>query len=237
MAQQLATMRTPAAYAGVASYAQKHTGDAAGAAYLALGHAYLTDKRFTEAAASLHQAGAASEVLADYATFLAARADHEAGNDSAAESLLRGFAARFPESVFDVEAPELEATVLLGMKDATGAQRVLAAGAHGAAVDRPGYQLARGQVSLALGQTAEANRVFKELLLGHPLSQEAEIARARLTASGAEETLTATELRSLGDAYYNAGRYGLAADQYHALARQTGLPEQTRAGFAGYAGR
>ena len=44
------------------------------------------------------------------------------------------------------------------------------------------------------------------------------MARARLTEMGAEATLTAAELRSLGDAYYNAGRYGEAAEQYRALA-------------------
>ena len=72
MAQQLANLRTPAAYEGVSSYARKHTGDAAAAAYLALGHAYLTDRRFAEASANLHQARQASDVLADYADFLAA---------------------------------------------------------------------------------------------------------------------------------------------------------------------
>ena len=41
MAQQLATLRTPAAYAGVTQWAHEHTGEAAAAAYLALGHAYL----------------------------------------------------------------------------------------------------------------------------------------------------------------------------------------------------
>ncbi|MFP5204981.1 MAG: hypothetical protein ACLGSH_06480, partial [Acidobacteriota bacterium] len=41
MAQQLATLRTPAAYAGVTAYANRHSGDAAAAAHLALGHAYL----------------------------------------------------------------------------------------------------------------------------------------------------------------------------------------------------
>jgi soluble lytic murein transglycosylase len=232
MAQQLSTMRTPAAYVGVASYAQKHTGDAAAAAYLALGHAYLTDRRFAEASANLHQARQASDVLADYSDFLAARSDHEAGNEAAAEALLHGFIQKYPESVFDVEAPELEATVLLAMHDLDGAQRVLAAAAHGAASERSGYQLAKGQVALALGQSAEADRLFKDLLLSHPLSPEAEIARARLTASGAEESLTATELRSLGDAYYNAGRYGLAQEQYRALARQTGISQEARAGFA-----
>src|SRR5205823_6382962 len=43
MAQQLAQNRTPAAYSGVASYAATHKGDAAAAAYLSLGHAYLLD--------------------------------------------------------------------------------------------------------------------------------------------------------------------------------------------------
>ena len=48
MAQQLATMRTPAAYAGVA-HTRMPIGRGGAAAYLALGHAYLVDKRFAEA--------------------------------------------------------------------------------------------------------------------------------------------------------------------------------------------
>src|ERR1039458_4349056 len=76
MAQQLATMRTPAAYAGVTKYAHKHNGEAAAAAYLALGHAYLVDKRYAEAAESLRQARLAGDVLADYADFLGAEANH-----------------------------------------------------------------------------------------------------------------------------------------------------------------
>ncbi|HEX3892993.1 MAG TPA: transglycosylase SLT domain-containing protein [Terracidiphilus sp.] len=232
MAQQLATMRSPAAYAGVTSYAQKHTGDAAAAAYLALGHAYLTDRRFAEAANSLHLAHQASDVLADYADFLAARSDHEGGNDVAAETLLHGFVQKYPESVFDVEAPELEATVLLAQHDLSGAERVLAAGAHDGAVDRAGYQLAKAQVALALGKGPEADQEFKDVLLKFPLSAEAETARARLTASGADASLTATELRSLGDAYYNGGRFALAEEQYRALARHAGVADQARAGFA-----
>jgi soluble lytic murein transglycosylase len=232
MAQQLANLRTAAAYEGVTKYARAHTGDAAAAAYLALGHAYLTDRRFAEATADLHQARQSSDVLADYADFLSARSEHEAGNEAAAEALLHGFVEKYPTSVFDVEAPELEATVLLGMHDVTGAQRALTAAIHGPAADRPGYQLARGQVAQSLGQAEEADRIFKDVLLAHPLSPEAEIARAKLTASGAEASLTAAELRSLGDAYYDAGRYALAGEQYHALTRQAGLPEQERQGFA-----
>jgi len=230
MAQQLATMRTPAAYAGVSKYAHQHSGEAAAAAYLALGHAYLLDKRYAEAETSLRQARQAGQELADYADFLGAEAEHDAGNEQAAEALLRGFADRYPDSIFAAGAPELEANVLLSLGDAAGAQRVLAAGADSA--DRVGYQLAQGQVALTLGQTQEAERDFKRLLLGHPLSSEAQIARAKLTAMGAESTLTAAELRSLGDAYYNAGRYEEAAEHYRVLARAPGLDAAARNGFA-----
>ena len=232
MAQQLATLRTPAAYAGVTNYAHQHSGEAASAAYLALGHAYLLDKRYAEAATTLKQAGKTGDALADYADFLAARADHEAGNNSGAETLLRGFTERYPDSIFAVQAPESEANTLLAMGDASGGQRVLAEAADTPSENRPGYQLAQGQVAVALGQTQEAERLFTRLLLGHPLSPEAQVARAKLTAMGAESTLTTVELRSLGDAYYNAGRYAEASEQYHALARQHGLDPFAHDAFA-----
>jgi soluble lytic murein transglycosylase len=232
MAQQLVTLRTPAAYAGVTNYARQHTGEAAAAAYLALGHAYLLDKRYTEAIANLRQARQAGDILGDYADFLAARANQVEGNEAAAEALLRGFTERYPDSIFDAEAPVLEATTLLAMGNAAGAQRVLTSVASEPAADRPGYQLARGQVALTMGKTEDAVGIFKQLLLDHPLSPEAEIARGRLTAAGAEITLTIAELRSLGDAYYKAGRYGEASEQYRVLARQTSLDTQSRNSFA-----
>ncbi len=230
MAQQLATLRTPAAYAGVTKYAHAHAGEAAAAAYLALGHAYLEDKRFAEASENLRLARQAGQELADYADFLDAEADHEAGNESAAEALLHGFSLRYPDSIFIAQVPELEASVQLTLNNPAEAQRVLEANTGSAG--RPGYELAQGEVAAALGQTQQAEQFFKRLLLGHPLSSEALTARARLTAMGAESTLTVTELRSLGDAYYHAGHYGEAAEQYRTLARLSGLDTQARNGFA-----
>jgi len=90
MAQQLATLRTPEAYAGVAAFARGHSSEAAATAYLALGHAYLLDKRYPEAEAALRQSHQAGGELADYADFFAAQASREAGNNAAAEALLRG---------------------------------------------------------------------------------------------------------------------------------------------------
>ena len=104
MAQQLANLRTPEAYAGVTAYA--------------LGHAYLEDKRYAEAESSLRQARQAGEELADYADFLGAEASHDGGDEAAAEVLLHGFMDRYPDSIFDVQVPELEANVLLSMNNA-----------------------------------------------------------------------------------------------------------------------
>jgi soluble lytic murein transglycosylase len=232
MAQQLATMRTPAAYAGVTSYAKKHSGEAAAAAYLALGHAYFLDERYAEAAASFRQARQAGEVLADYADFLGAEANSKAGNRSAAEEQLQGFSERYPDSIFNAQVPELEAETLLAMSDPTAAQKVLVAAEGSASATRPAFVLAQGQVALALGHDQQAQSIFKHLLLDHPLSTEAETALAKLTAMGAETSLTATELRSLGDAYYNSGRYAQASERYHALARSAELSETDRNGFA-----
>jgi len=232
MAQQLATLRTPAAYAGVTAYAHSHTGDAAAAAYLALGHAYLLDKRYAEAESALAQARHADGELSDYVDFLNAEASHAAGDDAAAESILHGFTDRYPESIFDVQAPELEANILLGTGNLTAARQVLAAAAESPAADRSAFQLAEGEVEQALGQQQAAEAVFKKVLLKFPLSPEAQTARAKLTATGAEATLTLAELRSLADAYYSAGRYEEASEQFQALAREQGLDAATRQGFA-----
>jgi soluble lytic murein transglycosylase len=231
MAQQLMTMRTAAAYAGVTGYAQRHTGDASAAAYLALGRAYQQDKRYGDAVTAFREAKQHSEVLGDYADFLAAECLHAQENDTAAEALLKGFNERYPDSIFEVEAPELEANVLLAQGDAVAAQRVLMSVAD-LAKDQPNYELTEAKIAFAIQQNDEALGLFKHLLLSHPLTPEAEVARARLTAMGAESSLTPAELRSLADAYYNAGRYNLAAEQYHALARNMQIDANTRNGFA-----
>ena len=232
MAQQLATMRTPAAYAGVTKYAKLHTGEVAAAAYLALGHAYLLDKRYAEAVTSFHQARQFGDVLGDYADFLDAQASHDGGNDAAAEALLHDFALHYPDSIFNPQAPELEANTLLAMNNAPAAQQVLTQAASLVDSSRPGFQLALGEVAYTQGRRDDAVGIYKRLLLAHPLSQEAQKARARLTSMGAEGTLTTVELRSLGDAYYSAGHYEEAAEQYRALAQKSGLDESARNGFA-----
>jgi soluble lytic murein transglycosylase len=232
MAQQLATLRTPAAYSGVTAYAHAHRGEAASAAYLALGHGYMLDKRYAEAVSSLREAKQAGDSLEDYDDFLAARAYHESDQEAQAEALLKGYKAKYPDSIFVDEVPELEANVLLDMHDAAGAKRVLDAAASDPAAGRAGYQLAAGLVAQAQNENTEAIRIYKGLLLAYPVSTDASIARAKLTNLGAGESLTSDELRTLGDAYYRAGHYEDAGDEYRALAQKANLDQQTRNGFA-----
>jgi soluble lytic murein transglycosylase len=231
MAQQLATMRTPEAFAGVAAYARRNTGEAAAAAYLALGHAYLLDHRYADAVTNLRLSRKAGDDLADYADFLGAEASQSAGDNQAAEVMVHGFADRYPDSVFNKRVPELEAQILLALGRPADARTALAAGEETDAADRLGFKLAQGQVALALGETAAAERIFKDLLAERPLSEQAQTAFARLKQMGAETTLTLAELRSLADAYYNAGRYTEAAEEYRALERTPGLGEGARNGF------
>ncbi len=232
MAQQLATLRTPAAYAAVTAYAHNHTGPAAAAAYLALGHADLLDKRYADAETALARARSADGELADYADFLDAVASHNAGDDAAAERILHGFSARYPDSIFNARTPELEAAVLLALDDRAAAQKVLTAAAGTAAASRPGFELAEAQTELALGEQQAASNAFKRLLMDHPLSAEAETARAKLTAMGAESLLTTDDLRNLAEAYYRAGRYAEAAAQFRTLEHASGFDEHTREGLA-----
>jgi len=230
MAQQLANLRTPEAYAGVAAYARNHTGDAAAAAYLALGHAYMLDKRYAEAATALRQSDEAGGQLDDYAQFLGAQANHLAGNDAAAESLLHGYTDRYPDSIFDEQAPELEASILLALGRVADARQVLAAAQGLAAEDRTGFQLVQGEVALTLNESSAAERIFKEILIAHPLSGEAQQARAKLAAMGVELSLSAAERRSLADAYYGGKRFNDAVEQYRLLANATGESATERNG-------
>ncbi len=232
MAEQLAALRTPEIYTAVAAYARNHTGEAAATAYLALGHAYLLDKKYGEAQAAFHQSRQIGAELTDYSEFLGAQAAHEAGNNAAAEQQLHDFLDRHPDSIFDAQAPELEASVLLAQGDAAAAQKVLDQ-AHGlAAEDRPGFQLEEGEVALALGERNVAERSFHQLMLSHPTSQEGQLARTRLVEMDGESALSTADRRTLADAYYNGGRYGDAAEQYRHLASASDLDSGLRDNYA-----
>jgi soluble lytic murein transglycosylase len=221
MAQELTTMRSPAAYAGVTAYAHAHTGEAASAAYLALGHAYLLDHRYPEAAASFQKANDLGKTMDDYADFLAAQAFMEAGKLSDAESLLTPFATKYPESIFVPRLPVMIANLSLQQNDPGTALRVLHQHESEPVANHADFQLALARANQMTGNVDEAARLYRHIFLTFPLSNEGQQAKTQLSIVGAAAPLTVAERRAHADALYAGGRYADAGEEYRALANDS----------------
>jgi soluble lytic murein transglycosylase len=218
MAQQLATMRSPAAYAGVLAYARAHTGEASAAAYIALGHAYLLDHKYPEAVTAFRQANVQGNALDDYADYLEAQADLQSSNLPQAETILSGFVEKHPDSIFVVSVPVLQANLFLQEGDPQAALRILDAHKGESIANHADYQLALAKTYQMAGRSAEATQMFRRTFLGFPLSYEATQAKTQLAALGATSSLTVEERSHHAEALYNAGRFNDAGEEYHALA-------------------
>src|SRR6202012_1763674 len=179
MDQELTTMRSPAAYAGVTAYAHAHTGEAASAAYLALGHAYLLDHRYPDAAANFQKANTTGTTMDDYADFLAAQAFMQAGKLPQAEALLTGFAAKYPESIFVPRLPVMIAHLSLQQHDPHTALRVLRQHAGDPIAGHAEFQLAMARANQMTGNVEEASRLYRHIFLGFPLSDEGQQAKTQ----------------------------------------------------------
>jgi soluble lytic murein transglycosylase len=223
MAQQLAQNRTPAAYAGVTHYAQTHTGDAAAAAYLALGHAYLLDHRYAEAVSALSHADAAGDALDDYAAYLTAQAELQSNQLPQAEVVLSGFAKKYPDRVFVPQMPVLLANLCLAQGDPQTALHILSEHAGESVANRPDYILALARAQQIAGDSIAAAKSFRHVYLGFPLSPEATQAKTQLQNMGANAPLTVAEREHHANALYAAGRYNEAYDDYRALANDPGV--------------
>jgi soluble lytic murein transglycosylase len=221
MAQELTTMRSPAAYAGVTAYAHAHTGEAASAAYLALGHAYLIDHRYPEAASNFQKANELGKTMDDYADFLAAQAYMEAGKLSDAESLLTEFATKYPESIFVPRLPVMIANLSIEQNDPGTALRVLHQHASEPISNHADFQLALARASQMTGNADEAARLYRHIFLTFPLSNEGQQAKTQLAVVGAAAPLTMAERRAHADALYAGGRYVDAGEEYRALANDS----------------
>jgi soluble lytic murein transglycosylase len=221
MAQELTTMRSPAAYAGVTAWARNRSGEAASAAYLALGHAYLLDHRYPEAVANFQKANAAGKTLDDYADFLAAQAEMESGKLSNAETLLTGFAAKYPQSIFVARLPVMIANLSLDQNDPKTALRVLHEHDADPIASHADFLLALARANQMTGSVDEAARLYRHIFLSFPLSNEGQQAKTQLAVVGAAAPLTVTERRAHADALYAGGRYADAGDEYRALANDS----------------
>lgn len=218
MAQQLGDYRSPAAYTGVEAYARSHSGPAAAAAYLALGHAYLLDHRYPDALDALSRANAAGNQLDDYADYFAAQANLQSNQLPAASAILSTFTTKYPDSIFNAQVPVLEANLLLQQNQPAQAQTLLKNYAGTPLADKPDYLLALARADQATGAAADSLVLLRRLLVTSPLSNEAGIAQKQLQASGQWNSLPASERRHHADALFNGGRFENAGAEYRALA-------------------
>jgi len=150
MARQLLQDRTPAAYAGVESYARSHAKEDAGAlAWLVVGYAHILDHDYTKAIDPLNRAKPNAGDLGDYVNFYLGSSYLQTGQNAEAIAALGEFDKTYPDSLLIRDAHVVYANALLG------------AGRPGEAIavlekDR---EPTRAEVELALGRAYAASGV------------------------------------------------------------------------------
>lgn len=217
MAQQLASTRAAAAYAGVLTFSRTHPGEGAAAAYLALGHASMLDRRYADAVTYYHQASAAGEALADYADYLGAQAAIQGGHPADAYPLLAHFAEKHPDSIFVPTAPILLANAHMAQGDAQGALAALSTVEGTPEAQHLDYQYTLGRAYQQAGNTAKAASIFRAIYVSQPLSYDASSAAGQLQAMGMP--LSAAERKTHADQLFNAKRYAEAQLEYEAIGK------------------
>lgn len=217
MAQQLAVTRSAEAYAGVQAYARTHPGEGAATAYLALGHAYMLDRRYSDALDMYRRAAGAGKALDDYADYLGAQAALQAGRGTDAYALLDHFAERHPDSIFAANAPVLLANAYIQQNNPQGALKVLEPLTNSAQASHSDFRYALGRAYQMAGDTSHAAPIFRSIYAKMPLTFEAGQARAQLEAMGMP--LTAAERKVHADQLFNAKRYTEAGAEYHTIGR------------------
>jgi soluble lytic murein transglycosylase len=227
MAQQLATFRSPEAYAGVERYAAAHTGEAATAAYLALGHAYIQDHRYDDAVHALKQASAQSSVLDDYVQYLQATALEQGNQYIQALAVLNGYPDRYPESIFNTTLPVMVARLQIEAAQPQAALATLRAAPSLAG--RADAQFLKARATLLAGDPANAAQMFRHIYKTLPLSPEALQSQVQLTQlAQTGVVLTAEDQHAHADALYAAHRYNEAENEFLALEHHPDINEQTR---------
>lgn len=217
MAQQLASTRSAPAYAGVQAYTRSHPGDGAATAWLAIGHAYMLDRRYTDAQAAFRQANVSGNALDDYADYLGAQAALQAARGADAYALLDHFADRHPDSIFVANAPVLLATAYIQQNNPQGALAVLQPLTQTPIGDHSDFRYILGRAYQLAGDAGHAAPIYRGIYAKFPLSVEAPQARQQLDAMSLP--LNATERKAHADALFNAKRYNEASQEYHEIAR------------------
>ena len=227
MARQLLQDRTPAAYAGVQSYARAHAkADAGALAYLVVGYAHVLDKDYAKAIDPLTRAKANAGDFGDYVAYYLGTAYLATDRIPAAISALGIFEKSFPRSLLIRDAHVVYANALVSAGRASEAADLLEKDRQPPRAD---LELALGRAYAAAHDPAKAGGIFRNIYYTMPVSAEASSAQAELNKLGASAALAAVspaERRTRIDLLVKGKKYSEAAEEYRSLAEEASLAER-----------
>jgi len=211
MAEQLLQDRTPAAYAGVEAYAQKHSTETAGSlAYLVLGYAHSMDHDYAKAIDPLNRAKANPGELGEYITYNLGNAYLQTGHTAEAVATLQGFSKKYPDSLLITDADVALANGLLAEGHPQTAVEVLEKDRPSA---RPDVALTLGRAYESIGDNTKAAVSFKNVYYNMAASSEADAAGVELKKLGVTSATTA-EHKTRAELLFKAKRYAESAAEY-----------------------
>jgi soluble lytic murein transglycosylase len=227
MAQQLLQDRTPAAYAGVESYARRHAQEDAGAlAWLVLGYAHWLDHDQAKTIDALVRARAKAGDLGDYVDYYLGTAYFQSGRTADAISVLNEFEKNYPESLLIRDERVVYANALLASGKTQDVINLLEGNRQPTRAD---IELTLGRAYLALGDQSKAAHIFGNLYVTMPLSGEAsqaEIELRKLTADLQSVAVGINGRRTRADLLMKGKRFNDAASEYRDLLTQVNPDER-----------
>jgi soluble lytic murein transglycosylase len=230
MARQLVELRTPAAYAGVETYAHAHAGsEAAALAWFAIGYAHYLDAQYPAAIAAMQKAQPQIGELKDYTAFFIGNSFLASNNPEESFAYLRDFGTRFPDSLYAHDALISYARALLATNRSGEAIRLLEAHRSPATAETE-YFLGKAYVQDGQGRTGA--EVLRRVYYNYATNYTADNAAADLKKIPEASSLppaTYAEHERRAEALYKARRYPAAADEYRVLADLAPSGEQSAA--------
>jgi soluble lytic murein transglycosylase len=217
MAQQLLQERTPAGYAGVVAYAQRHAKEDAGAlAWLAVGYGHVLDHDYAKAIDPLNRARPRAGDLGDYVAYYLGSSYLQTGRSAEAVATLADFNTNYPDSLLTKDAHVVYAGALISEGRAADAAALLE---KDRVPERADVELGLGRAYSATGQTAKAVAALRNVYYRMPTSPEADTANPELKklGSGGGPAVSLGDRRTRADLLAKGKRYNDAATEYRDL--------------------
>jgi soluble lytic murein transglycosylase len=220
MARQLLQDRNPQAYAGVESFARKHSADDAGSlAWLAVGYAHFLDHDYPKAIDPLSRSKPHAGDIGDYVAYYLAASYLQSGRTPEAVAALSAFDEAYPQSLMLRDAHVLYASALLNDNRPKDAIALLEKDRDPIRSD---LELVLGRAYAAAGDRAKAINVLRHLYFSLPLSGEAAAAQTELQKLASTPGIsppTFADRKTRADLLAHAKKYPDAADAYRDLLR------------------